>query len=156
MKIFWTIVSSLVMALSGSAVYAKDSPETIRAIRMQSNEAIARHDAAGIAAYLDGEYQITTGSGKHYRETPEEDAADWAKIFRDNEDIIYVRSPDLIEVSSYADLAAENGSWVGRWSSAKGEVETGGRYFAQWRKVNGNWKIRAEIFVTLFCNGTGC
>jgi hypothetical protein len=133
-----------------------EASEKILALRASFNKSIENHDAASIATYLDNEYQITTSSGKHYRETPEEDVAIWAEIFRDNEDIVYVRTPDLVEVSSYYDLAAENGTWVGRWSSPKGEVEMGGRYFAQWRNVSGNWKIRAEIFVGLFCNGPGC
>jgi hypothetical protein len=133
-----------------------DASEKILAVRASFNESIKNHDAASIAAYLDSEYQVTTSSGEHYRETPEDEAASWAEMFRDNVDIIYVRTPDLVEVSTYYDMAAENGTWVGRWSSLTGDVEMGGSYFAQWRNVNGVWKIRAEVFVGLFCNGPGC
>ncbi len=107
-----------------------EASEEILALRASFNESIKNHDATSIAAYLDSEYQITTSSGEHYRETPEEDVAVWAETFRDNEDIVYVRTPDVVEVSSYYDLAAETGTWVGRWSSRKGAVEMGGSYFA--------------------------
>ena len=133
-----------------------DAVEKILALRASFNKSIESHDAESIAAYLDSEYQVTTSSGEHYRETPEEDVVAWAEMFSDREDIVYVRTPDHVEVSSYYDLAAENGTWVGRWSSPKGAVELGGSYFAQWRNVNGQWKIRAEVFVGLFCNGPGC
>jgi len=141
-------------ALSESA---EDSDsESILEIRSKFNESIANHDSSRIADYLDSDYQITTGSGKHYRSTPKEEAEEWAEMFRDSPDIIYVRTPDDVEVSSHFMRASENGRWVGRWTSPDGDIEMGGRYFAHWSKVNGDWKIRAEVFVTLFCSGSGC
>ncbi len=134
---------------------SKDS-ELILAVRANFNESIAKHDPASMAKYFDDDYQITAGSGKHYRQTPKEGVESWVEIFRNNPDIIYVRTPDNVEVSTYLELASENGHWVGRWTSANGDIEMGGRYFAQWRKVDGDWKIRAEVFATLFCNGSGC
>ena len=62
----------------------------------------------------------------------------------------------VVNVSSYNDLAAERGNWVGRWTAPEGPVEVGGTYFAQWRKVGADWKIRAEVFVGLYCDGAGC
>jgi ketosteroid isomerase-like protein len=135
--------------------HSEDS-ESILAVRASFNDSIANHDAASIAGYLDSEYQITTGSGMHYQETPEDEADSWAEMFDQSPDIIYVRTTEEIEVSAYLALAAENGNWVGRWTSPEGKIEMGGRYFAQWRKVDGEWKIRAEIFVTLYCTGPGC
>jgi ketosteroid isomerase-like protein len=36
------------------------------------------------------------------------------------------------------------------------EFRTGGRYAAYWRKSNGRWLLHAELYVPLFCGGTGC
>jgi hypothetical protein len=55
-----------------------------------------------------------------------------------------------------APLAWETGSWVGTWTTPEGPLRTGGRYAASWREVDGEWKIRSELFVTLFCEGEGC
>lgn len=135
---------------------AQEAEQKIRDLRSQFNQSIAHHDAAGIANYLDSEYQITTSSGEQFQQTPDEEVETWAEIFRNRPDVVYVRTPDVVEVSSYYEMAAESGTWKGQWSSPEGDVQIGGKYFAQWHKADGDWKIRSEIFVGLHCNGTGC
>ena len=137
----------------------KDSGEPERRImelRERFNRAIADHDAASIGSYLGSPYQITTSNGGQFQSTPEEEVATWRKIFQDRPGVVYIRTPDAVEVSTYSDMASESGTWVGRWRSPEGDVEVGGRYFAQWRKVDGDWKIRAEVFVGLYCRGGDC
>lgn len=128
----------------------------ITALRAEFNRAIENHDAASIGKYIDSEYQITTSNGEQFQGSPDEEVAGWTRIFSNRPDVVYVRTPDTVAVSSYYALAAENGTWVGRWKSSKGDVEIGGQYFAQWRKVDGDWKIRTEVFVGMYCNGSGC
>ena len=157
--IFGVVLISLALSI-GQPVLSENSrlsdSDSILATRAKFNESIANHDSSSIAGYLDSDYQITTGSGKHYRQSPHEEAESWAEMFRNSPDIIYIRTPDDVAVSSHYELASENGNWVGRWAAPEGKIEMGGRYFAQWSKVNGSWRIRSEIFVTLFCNGSGC
>ena len=160
----FVILFDIVLIYSGlvaaESVLGDESPagaeKRITALRAEFNEAMENHDAANIGKYLDSQYQITTSNGEHVQGVPEEEVADWARIFGDRPDVVYVRTPDTVEVSSYYDLAAENGTWVGRWNSSKGDVEIGGKYFAQWRKVDGDWKIRTEVFVGMYYNGSGC
>ncbi len=133
-----------------------DATQTILAARDHFNGAIAAHDVPAIPAFLDNPYQITTSTGQLLQSTPEEDAVAWADIFRDRPDVIYVRTPDSVEVSDLMDLAAERGTWVGRWTEPAGPVEVGGSYFAQWRNTGDSWRIRAEAFVRLYCKGSGC
>ncbi len=130
--------------------------EQIAAIREQSNQAIARHDVAGVLASFDDEYQVTSGRGELFQETHDERLAHWQEIFAVSEDIIYTRSPQTIEVSTYLPRAAEHGRWTGSWTSRAGRQDLGGSYTASWSKVDGVWKIRSEIFITLFCKGPGC
>ena len=148
--------AALILSLALNAAQAGDDAQQIRFLRDQSNRAIAAHDPAGVARFIDDEYQITTSTGAHYQETPEQDEKAWTEIFRAKPDVVYIRTPDVVDVSSYYDLAAERGNWVGRWSTPEGPVEVVGTYFAQWRKVGADWKIRAEVFVGLYCNGAGC
>jgi ketosteroid isomerase-like protein len=129
--------------------------DDIRGLRNQSNAAIARHDAEAVVSFLDAEYQITVGSGDLFHgKAAELDA--WRAEFARAADLVYVRKPESVEVSTSGERAAEIGAWVGAWTTPKGPLRFRGRYAAHWRKVGGLWKIRAELFVTLSCEGVGC
>lgn len=129
--------------------------EHIREARAESNEAIARHDVEGIVSFFDKEYQITTSLGQLSQDVTGE-ADDWRALIASRENLLYVRTPESIEVSKDYPLAAEMGTWVGTWSTSQGPVRTGGRYTAMWRKIDDAWKIRSELFVALYCDGTSC
>jgi ketosteroid isomerase-like protein len=154
---------SLIVALPllGSGLVAAqdvtdgDDAEAIRDLRMQSNEAIAAHDVQGIVSFFDEEYQITTSIGSMSQGVGEETGGLEA-LFDERPDVNYVRTPDVIEISRSNPLASESGSWVGTWTTTNGPVRTGGSYAAMWRKVDGTWRIRAELFVALFCDGVDC
>lgn len=127
----------------------------IKSIREQSNRAITEHDVKSILSSLDNKFQMTTGSGLFLRGITETNNA-FTDIFAKFNDIIYVRTPEKIEISSYKPIASETGKWIGTWTSPKGPVRMEGRYSAYWHKSDGHWKIRSEQFVTLNCKGSGC
>jgi len=132
-----------------------DQAERIHAARAAYNEAIARHDVAAIVSFLDDEYQVTTSLGQ-LLQGPDAEAAGWRDLIASRQDVLYVRTPESIEISDDYPLAAETGTWIGTWSTGDGPVRTGGRYSAMWRRVNDEWKVRSELFVALFCDGVGC
>ena len=142
----------LVVAPPLPGQYAADA---IRSLRTQSNAAIARHDVKGIVALLDVEYQITTGSGSFFQDRSADSTA-WAMEFARAADLVNVRTPTSIDVSSSGSRAAEIGTWTASWSTPAGLRKAGGRYAAYWSLVNGSWRIRSELFVTLSCTGPGC
>ena len=127
----------------------------IRAARAASNEAIARHDAEAIVSRFDSEYQITTSLGQ-MSQGADGEIESWKRLFSQRPDVVYVRTPEDVEVSRKYPLASEAGTWLGTWTTGEGPVRTGGNFMAMWRKVDGEWKIRAELFVALYCNGGGC
>ena len=135
---------------------ASPDAETIRSIRVASNEAIARRDVEAIVASIDSEYQITTGAGVFSRGGPAEEKKLWSDHFKEYPDAVYVRTSETIELSAYLPLAAESGRWVGSYTTEKGIRNLNGRYLASWRNVDGQWKIHSELFVTLACEGAGC
>ena len=151
-------VTSMLGLLASSQLLAQSISEAakIQELRKKSNEFIYQRDAVGVASLLDSEYQITTGSGELFQESPEEEANAWKQIFETYKDVIYVRSPETVEVSTYLPLASEVGTWKGSWTTPDGLKEFGGRYSASWKNIDGQWKIRSELFVTLYCNGNGC
>jgi ketosteroid isomerase-like protein len=129
--------------------------DDVRSLRQQSNAAIARHDVEAVVSFLDSDYQITVGSGGLFHGRAAELEA-WRAEFARAADLVYVRTPESVEVSTSGERAAEIGVWVGSWTTLNGPHRLRGRYAAHWRKVGGSWKIRSELFVTLRCEGVGC
>jgi ketosteroid isomerase-like protein len=125
--------------------------KSIRLARESSNQAIAQHDVDGIVSFLDQEYVITISSGviENGRETA---AESWAGHFADFPDVVYVRTPEEVTISSSNPLAIENGTWLGTMTTPDGALERGGQYTAAWRKTDGEWKIYSELFVVLYVN----
>ena len=154
-KVISIVVTAILFV--GALVFAQGQSDSdrIRDARDQYNSAIARHDVQAIMAFIDDEYQITTSLGQLIQGRDGE-AASWQELFSIRQDVLYVRSPETIEISDAYPLAAESGTWVGSWSTPEGDVRTGGRYSAMWRQVDGEWKVRSELFVALHCEGLGC
>jgi ketosteroid isomerase-like protein len=156
MNYFSSTTVMAILAMNSFAVAQNVSDEDdIRQQRAAYNDAIAQHDVTRIVSFLDDEYQITTSLGDLQQDRDEE-AAGWQALIASRRDLLYVRSPESIELSSDYPLAAEVGTWKGTWSTEDGPVWTGGRYAAMWRKADGVWKVRSELFVALYCEGSRC
>jgi hypothetical protein len=74
-------------------------------------------------------------------------AASWKALFKSDSQIAYIRNPEEITISDNDTLAWERGEWIGIHSYSKG-----GNYAAMWIKRNGNWMLKAELFVSLKAN----
>ena len=119
---------------------------TIKSFRAASNDAIARHDVDGIAKYWLDDFVQIIGRGV-YPTGKDSIVASWKTLFKNSPQIAYVRNPGEIVVSDNDTLAWERGKWIGIPSYSKG-----GNYAATWIKRNGNWMLRAELFVSLNAN----
>ena len=141
----------------GTAVMAQDESagQPLHQARAEYNTAIRNQDVDAIVAFFDDDYQITTSLGQ-LLQGKEDEVDAWNGLFATRDELLYVRTPDTFEVSEDYPLAAETGTWVGRWRSASGPVRTGGRYAAMWRLVDSQWKVRSELFVALYCEGIDC
>lgn len=120
---------------------------TITAQRAASNAAIARHDVAGIAHYWLPDFVQVGGNGG-YKTGTDSVVAGWQKAFRLHPDLVYVRRPHRIALNPNGLLAWETGTWVGSWQQG-GYFRGGGNYSAMWRKKDNEWKLQAELYVTL-------
>lgn len=139
---------------------AADEEQAIRDARNAQNEAIREQDLDAIARYWENGVHSTAGTGilvsgrDEYREA-------FQGAFEDLGDVVYSRIPGTIELSSVnvfnaQRIASESGTWTGRWTSAEGPTQMSGVYSAMWRKRNGRWRIRSELFVALSCTGAEC
>lgn len=144
----------ILLAMAASSAPAQSAEEAaIRLAREASNRAIAAHDIDGVAAHWTETFQITTSAGGQ-RSGREASRADFARHFAERPDVVYVRTPDRIQVFGPWGMAAESGRWTGQWTQEDGVTRIGGSYYAQWRKVEGRWLIHAEVFVPDWCEGT--
>ncbi|MGD9906264.1 MAG: DUF4440 domain-containing protein [Dehalococcoidia bacterium] len=130
-----------------------DDAAAIRAARLASNQAIAAHDLAGITRHwLDDVHIVTSTSAQ--ATGPAANGQRMAQQFARRPDTVYVRTAQDVEVWTEWAVAAETGTWTGRWTEPDGVVDVGGTYLAQWRKVDGRWRIQAELFVPTRCRGS--
>ena len=120
----------------------------VKAARAESNAAIAAHDDFKVSALVDRDVVVVSGSGPaiHERKTLR---AVFVQQFRESPDLIYIRTPDKIEVSDDLTQVSEIGHWTGSWTTAGQKVTSRGNYSALWHKVADKWLTRAELFVTL-------
>ena len=122
----------------------QNDEELIRKARQSSNEAIAKRDVEGITKFWLDDYVVIRGSGviEHGKET---NKTNWRRIFKETPKTYFERiSTEIIISKNNPDMAWESGVWKGFNTYSKG-----GRYSAQWKKKDGEWKIQAELFVAL-------
>ena len=160
------IGTSLLVLLSGTACLHQSPAqngnpsdrEDVRSTRGRFNDAIARHDVAGIEGFLLPSYHIVTGRSvqSHGRSAA---IQDWRTIFSGDSTVIYVRTSNNIFVNAAWGLAEELGTWAGHFTAPDGRVQVSGVYSAKWqRDARRRWWLQAEVFTTLECRGgaQGC
>ena len=130
--------------MSFQIAFSQTEEELIRKTRQTSNEAIAKRDVDGIAKFWVDDYVVIRGSGVVAR-GKEPNKTEWKRIFTETPQTYFERLPSEIIVSkNNPNLAWETGEWKGFNTYSKG-----GRYSAQWKKKDGEWKLQAELFVAL-------
>ena len=131
-----------------------DSPAAVEiaAARARSNAAIAAHDIAGISREWMPDIHVVSSTGTQNGGI-DANARSMQAAFARRPDTKWVRTPHAITVNERWDVASEEGRWVGTWTEPDGPLRIGGTYLAQWRRVDGHWRIQAEIFVPLECSG---
>jgi ketosteroid isomerase-like protein len=125
----------------------------IREARARSNAAIAAHDPVTIARFWVDDVVVVRSTGAQLAGR-EPNQQRLTQQFASRPDTIYVRNPSTVDVYLPWEMASERGEWTGRWTEPDGVVDTGGTYMAQWRRVNGVWLIRAELYVPTRCSGS--
>lgn len=134
----------LLMSCQLAFSQTKNEEESIRKARQTSNEAIARQDIDGISKFWLDDYLVIRGSGT-IEQGKEANIINWKALFKEAPKTAFERFPSEIIVSkNNPDLAWESGEWKGFNTYSKG-----GRYSAQWKRKDGEWKLQAELFVAL-------
>jgi uncharacterized protein (TIGR02246 family) len=127
--------------------------QLIREARARSNAAIAAHDPPAMARLWMDDIHVVRSTGAQVAGR----AANQQRMsqqFATRPDTIYIRQPSSIDVYLPWAIASERGEWTGRWTEPDGKVETAGTYMAQWRRIDGQWLIQAELYVPTRCVGS--
>ena len=122
--------------------------------RMAFNSAIADHDISNMGEYVAEDIIVITSRNSRFV-GKDQYAAGLEQEFKSKGEVVYLRSPESINVFPSWEVAAESGLWVGKWKNGNETIEVEGSYYAKWRKKNGQWLITAEIFTPLKCAGGG-
>ena len=126
--------------------------QSIFAARTTNNEAIKKQDAAGVAAiYTDNFFILTSTNG--FFEGKERVGEIYQSVFDSRTDVLFVRTPTNITVNPDWNMASEQGNWIGTWKVDGEEIEVGGDYYAKWHKIEGQWKLRSEVYTQFECAG---
>lgn len=124
----------------------------IREVRQLSNQAIAKHDTVALIKGWATDYHMITS--RNAEVSGDTNAVHkFADEFKVRPDVIYIRTPDKVEVFTKWNMASEQGKWTGQWTDHNEVIRVSGTYFAKWHYVNNQWLIRAEVFVPLACEG---
>lgn len=122
----------------------------IRAARLAQNQVLAVRQLDSAATFWTSDVVVVASRGAVLRGRDQYQGA-----FAGDSTIVYVRSPAKIDVAPAWPLAWEEGNWTGHLG-AGGPAVIGGRYAAQWHRIDGRWLIRSEVFVALSCSGEPC
>lgn len=148
-----SVILALLVVLTAEIAWSQDTrdKQLILEARARSDAGIASQDVAAVMAEMDSLYHVTGGysgfatSRKHRAEVFEME-------FEADPPVVYVRSPEFVEVSESRTRASETGTSWGGESGTEGGSTYGGWYAAHWVKTDAGWKIRPEVFVSLFSN----
>jgi ketosteroid isomerase-like protein len=119
----------------------------IRLRRAAFNQALAAGDLAAIGPILSPTAILVAGTDSSVVSGRNAQLAAWKREFAAPNRLIYVRIPELVTVSPIEPIAFEQGAWTG--CSLDGVHRAGGIYTAKWREVGANWRIEAELYLTL-------
>lgn len=121
-----------------------DPAVRIRALREQSNQAIAAHDADHTVSFMAPDAVVGVAGGPILvGRQASRDA--FAEQFADTTFVTYVRTTEQVTLADPM-RATERGRWVGRWRVKTGMHEQGGSYVAEWRVSEMGWLIHSETF----------
>lgn len=113
----------------------------IQTSRENSNAAILKGDAAGVAKYWMDDIIVISGEGGQYA-GKKLLLKVFAEMFQQDRPV-FERIPSVITIGDSGVLAWESGEWNYKTEKFRGN------YSAMWRKIKGKWLTQSELFVSL-------
>ncbi len=150
------IATLAMLAAAVAPAPAASAEQQIRSQREAFNGALARGDLAAIATFLAENAQIVTGRASLVFSGRAAQIGMWWEDLQAADRATYVRTPDHIELSPLSPMAMESGHWRGANVKSAPANWASGSYSAKWRKIDGQWLIESELYMTTACGGSFC
>ena len=146
-------VSVLVQA-DRHACHHGPAVDALETRRTAFNDAIRDADLADIEEVLAADAVLIAGTHSDRFLDRSSQLELWRRDFESAPDrFVYVRTPSCIRLSPVGPMAMERGRWRGVDPSG---AFTSGTYTAKWRRIDDDWWLEAEIFMTEDCDDAGC
>ncbi|MEY8831448.1 DUF4440 domain-containing protein [Sedimentitalea sp. XS_ASV28] len=132
------------IAQNETATEERTDAQAIQAIHKEWAELIAEKDSAAIGT-LYAENAVLMAPGEPVVEGAKAIEARWARqLTLDGFD--FSLTPQQLVVSSSGDLAHDRGSYDFAATLPQGAITDTGKYVLVWQKIDGDWKVIADIF----------
>jgi uncharacterized protein (TIGR02246 family) len=133
-------------AMAGAAKVNKSAEEdSIRSLSRRWEKMFADRDSAGIARlFADDGYEMPPNAKA--MKGPDEVRKGLGDMLRTTKDFKLNFAPSSVTVADAGDLAVEHGTYKLSFTGPKGKkIEDHGNYVTVYKKVNGEWKVLADI-----------
>ena len=143
-----TWVFSIIVLLMGLGALgvslAVDDSEKIETINAQWIKAFEQRDFQSMQALFTPD-SLLLSPNEPAVEGSEAVAEVW-KSWADFNNVAFAWSTNRIDVSSSGDMAYDYGWYTFTFDSEGGRVENKGNHIVVWKKIDGTWKVAADIF----------
>lgn len=126
--------------------FSQNDKNDILSLRMASNKALKAYDQDKVLSFLTDDVLITTGNGTLL--SGKKDLSRYIASAGPSK-MYWVRTPSHIEINESLGLAWETGTWEGFNPEEGIHALVRGNYAAMWTKLQGEWKIKSQLFVSL-------
>jgi uncharacterized protein (TIGR02246 family) len=139
------MVTGVLLAAMGAARADMSADEQkIRALDQQWVAAVQAKDAAASAGFYAADGALLAQNAPIAKGSAAVAAAWQGLLGMKNIDLTF--APTEVTVSAGGDLAYDIGTYALSFDGDKGPVKDVGKYVVVWKKVDGQWKVAADIF----------
>ena len=145
---FTPIVVALALVVAAVPALAGDANEEFDALNAKWVQAFKDNDMAVIAALMTPDSLLLAPNAPPIKGT--QAIVDTWMAWRELPNVEITFGATFVDVAASGDLAYDYGAYSFAFDSEEGRVVDEGKYIVVWKKVDGAWKVMADIF-----NGNG-
>jgi uncharacterized protein (TIGR02246 family) len=146
--VFISVLLALIVIVAGAATASAADlaaeEKRIRELDAAWVAAVAAKDVKATAAFYADDGRIMP-QNVPAAEGPEAVGAVWSAFFQ-LKDFALTFEPTSIAVAEAGDIAYDIGTYSLAFTGDQGPVQDLGKYVVVWKKVDGEWKVAADIF----------
>ena len=136
----------LSLAGCGQSVDPAAEEQKIRALDQQWIAAVAAKDAGAVANFYASDGAMLS-AGAPIANGTDAIAAAWKGLLA-LKNVNLTFAPTKVTIAAAGDLAYEVGTYALGFDGSTGPVKDQGKYVVVWKKVDGTWKVAADIYNT--------